>query len=86
LSIVREALRGTARVFAAGLAVGIAAVAIAARAVDHLVAGLLIGPRATDAILVGATIAAMLVMAVFVAILPALRAARVDPLTALRSE
>ena len=86
LSIVREALRGTARVFAGGLVAGIAAVAIAARAVDHLVAGLLIGLRATDAVVVGATIAAMLVMAAFAAILPALRAARVDPLTALRSE
>jgi ABC-type lipoprotein release transport system permease subunit len=46
----------------------------------------LIGLRATDVMVVGATIVAMLLMAALAAILPALRAVRVDPLTAIRSE
>ena len=85
-NVIREALRGTAHVFAAGLSAGVAAVAIAARAVDHLVADLLIGLRATDLMVVGASTIAMLIVAALAAILPTLRAARVDPLTAIRSE
>jgi len=86
LNVVREALRGTPLVLAAGLVAGIAAVAIASRAVDHLVADLLIGLRATDLLVVGASTVAMLMVAALAAILPAVRAARVDPLTAIRSE
>jgi putative ABC transport system permease protein len=85
-NVVREALRGTGLVFAAGLATGIATVAIASRAIDHLVAGLLIGLRTTDWAVVGVAAMAMLVAAALASILPALRAARVDPLTAIRSE
>jgi putative ABC transport system permease protein len=85
-NVVREALRGTAIVFAGGLAAGLVAVAIVSRAVDHLIAGLLIGLRATDWMVVGASTIAMLMVAALAAILPALRAARVDPLTAIRSE
>ena len=85
-NVVGEALRGTALVFAGGLALGIAVVAIVSRAVDHLIAGLLIGLRATDWMVVGASTIAMLMVAALAAILPALRAARVDPLNAIRSE
>jgi hypothetical protein len=85
-NVVREALRGTAIVVAGGLAAGLVAVAIVSRAVDHLIAGLLIGLRATDWMVVGASTIAMLMVAALAAILPALRAARVDPLTAIRSE
>ena len=56
------------------------------RAVDHLVADLLIGLKAADWMVVGASTIAMLTVAALAAILPALRAARVDPLTAIRSE
>jgi ABC-type antimicrobial peptide transport system permease subunit len=85
-SVVREALRGTALVFAGGLAAGVAAVAMASRAIDHLIAGLLIGLRATDWMVLGASMVAMLMVAALATILPALRAARADPLTAIRSE
>ena len=85
-AVVREALRGTALVFAAGLAVGVGATMVAARQLDHLVSGLLIGLRATDWIIVAAAATAMLAVAVVSAILPALRAARVDPLIAMRAE
>jgi ABC-type antimicrobial peptide transport system permease subunit len=46
----------------------------------------LIGLKATDWMVVGASTIAMLMVAALAAILPALRAARVDPLTAIRSE
>jgi ABC-type antimicrobial peptide transport system permease subunit len=51
-----------------------------------LVAGLLIGLKTTDWAVVGVAAIAMLVAAALASILPALRAARVDPLTAIRSE
>ena len=84
--LVGEALRGTTLVFAAGLAAGGAAVAIVARAIDHLVAGLLMGLRSTDVMAASASVMALLIVAVLAAILPAVRAARVDPLTAIRTE
>ena len=85
-TVIREALRGTTSVFAGGLAAGIAAVSVASRAVEHVVADLLVGLEATDLVVVGAATGAMLMVAALAAILPALRAAHVDPLTAIRSE
>jgi putative ABC transport system permease protein len=85
-TVIREALRGTTFVFAGGLAAGIAAVSVASRAVEHVVADLLVGLEATDWVVVGAATGAMLIVAALAAILPALRAAHVDPLTAIRSE
>jgi ABC-type antimicrobial peptide transport system permease subunit len=84
--MVREALRGTSLVFAAGLAAGVAATFVLARQLDHIVSGMLIGLRATDWLVVAAAATAMLAVATLAAILPALQAARVDPLIALRAE
>ena len=83
-SVVREALRGTVIVFAAGLAAGVVATAIAVRQLDRVIAGLLIGLRPSDWLVVAVATAAMIVTALAAAILPALRAARVDPLIAMR--
>ncbi len=85
-SVVREALRGTAAVCAGGLAAGIVATTIAARQLHHLVAGLVIGLQPSDWMMVAAATSAMLVVAVLAAILPAVRAARVDPLIAMRAD
>ena len=83
---MREALRGTALVFVAGLAAGVTATTIAARQLDYVVSGLLIGLRATDWAVLAVAAIAMLTVATLAAILPALRASRVDPLVAMRAE
>ena len=82
------AKRSAARpsVFAGGLAAGIGATMIATRQLDHLIAGLLIGLRPSDWMMVAAATTALLVVATLAAILPALRAARVDPLIAMRAD
>ena len=83
--VVREALRGTAIVFAGGLAAGVVATIVAARQLDHVIAGLLIGLRPSDWLTMAAAAAAMIVVAVLAAILPALQAARTDPLITMRA-
>ena len=82
--VVREALRGTAIMFAGGLAAGVVSTVLAARQLDHLIAGLLIGLRSSDWMMVAAAAAAMIVVAILAAILPALRASRADPLITMR--
>jgi predicted lysophospholipase L1 biosynthesis ABC-type transport system permease subunit len=82
--VVREALRGTAIVFGAGLAAGVAIVIVASRVLDHAVSQLLIGLRPGDWAVVAAAVGAMLIAAIAASVLPALRAARVDPLLAIR--
>jgi predicted permease len=84
-SVVRDALQGTAIVFAGGLAAGVFATVVVARQLDHAIAGLLIGLRPSDWMMVTAAAAAMIVVATAAAILPALRAARSDPLIAMRA-
>lgn len=84
-SVVREALGGTAIVFAGGLTAGVVLTIFAARQLDHVIAGLLIGLRPSDWMMVGAAIGAMLLVAILAAILPALRASRADPLVTMRA-
>jgi len=66
--------------------VGIAAGLFAARTLTTLVESLLFGLRADDAATLAATAAIMTAVALLAAAVPARRAARVDPLTALRHE
>ena len=68
------------------LAIGIAAGLPAAWAGSRFIESMLFGVHATDAAAIGGAIAALLAVAHLAAYLPARRAARVDPLTALRSE
>jgi predicted permease len=83
-AVVREALRRTAIVFAGGLAAGVLVTLVAARQLDHVIAGLLIGLRSSDWLMVTSATVAMIVMAILVAIVPAVRAARADPLITMR--
>ena len=84
--VVRDALGGTAVVFCAGLAAGLAAAVAAARALDSALSALLIGLRAGDWMVVAAAACGLLVVALMAGIVPALRAARLDPLVAIRGE
>jgi predicted permease len=80
--IVRMVLRQGLRLAVAGAAVGLFAAAIVAR----LMTGLLYGVRTTDPVTF-ATVAILLIgVAMLACYLPARRAIRVDPMTALRCE
>jgi len=68
------------------VAIGLAAGIAGALALSRLVAGLLFGVRATDPLAFTAAAAALLAVAALASWLPARRAARTDPMTALRSE
>jgi len=80
--ILRLVLGGGARLTAAGLAAGLAGAAFAGR----LVASQLYGVSATDPATLAATAALLMSVALLASWLPARRAARVDPVVALRSE
>jgi len=66
----------------AGLVVGV----LAAAAVTRLAAGLLVNVSATDPVIFGVAAAFLAAVALAASYLPALRAARIDPNRALRSE
>jgi predicted permease len=84
-NVVRDALRGTAIAFAGGLAAGVAGTVVVARQLDHVIAGLVIGLRPSDWMVLGAALGALIAVATLAAILPALRAARADPLITMRA-
>jgi putative ABC transport system permease protein len=73
---------GGVRLVALGLAAGVVASAAASR----LLTGLLFGVRGTDPATYGAIAAVMLLTGLAAGAIPALRACRVDPAAALRSE
>jgi ABC-type antimicrobial peptide transport system permease subunit len=76
--VIREAL-------ALALVGGVAGIGLAL-AGGRLVAGFLYGLRPTDPVAIGAAAALMLLTATVTGYLPARRAARVDPIEALRAE
>jgi predicted permease len=80
--IVREALL----LVAIGIAVGAPAAFLLARFASSQIDGLLFGLKATDPFVVGFAILTLTAVATFAAYLPARRAARVDPMIALRAE
>jgi predicted permease len=71
---------------AVGLAVGIPAALVAGRVVGSSLSGLLFGLTATDPLTMAGAIAVLTIAAGAATYLPAYRAARVDPMIALRSE
>ena len=80
--IIRGVLRTTFTVAAAGIAVGIVASLGASRLLDSLLFG--VSPR--DAMIFASSIGVLIVTAIAANVLPARRAARVDPMISLRAE
>jgi len=69
-----------------GVAVGVPAAFVAGRLAGSQIAGLLFGLTATDPLTMAGAVAVLIAAAAAAAYLPAARAARVDPMLALRSE
>jgi predicted permease len=69
-----------------GVAVGVAAALALSRIASSQIAGLLFGLTPGDPVVLSAATALLMAVAVLAAFLPALRAARVDPIVALRNE
>jgi putative ABC transport system permease protein len=84
--VIRESLRDTAVVFGIGLVLGGAAAFAATRLAASLIAGLLYGLSATDWRNIATAAVLMIAIAIVACMIPALRAARVDPLKAIRYE
>ena len=76
--IIRQGLTTTV----AGIAIGVGAALALSRAIE----GLLFGITATDPVTFAAVVGALLTVALLACYLPGLRATRLDPTTALRSE
>lgn len=72
----------TARLALAGIALGL----LGALALSRLLASLLFGVSGSDALTLVAASAVLALAALLASLLPALRAARVDPVVCLRSE
>src|SRR6185437_6648331 len=81
-AVLREALL----LVALGLAFGLPLAFAAARLLQHALTGVLIGVSAFDPASVALAALLLLAVPIAAALIPALRAARVDPLAALRSE
>ena len=81
-TILTDVVMRAARHLAIGLAIGLPAGFLAARGVESI----LFGVKATDATIYVTVVAMTLVVGLLAAIVPARRAARVDPLMSLRSE
>jgi predicted permease len=79
--VQRQVIRHTVLLAAAGIALGVAG----ALALARLTASLLYGLEPTDPLTFVGTVAALLLVAFSAGYLPALRASRVDPMTALRT-
>jgi ABC-type antimicrobial peptide transport system permease subunit len=78
--VIRMVLREALMLMAAGLAIGLPAALLASR----LTVARLVGVSATDPATLGGALLVMLIAGVCAAIVPAVRASRVDPVRALR--
>jgi macrolide transport system ATP-binding/permease protein len=86
LDVARMVLRETILLAAAGLALGIAVSSAAARLATGLISELLYGLKPDDATSMVLAVATLVVVAAFAGLLPARRASRIDPMTAIRYE
>jgi predicted permease len=81
-NVMWHVLRQSLGMIFAGVVVGLATAAAAARLLQRLVAGV----RATEPLTFGIMISILVAAALFASFLPARRASRVDPISALRQE
>jgi ABC-type antimicrobial peptide transport system permease subunit len=80
--VMRLVLRQSLGMIFAGVAVGIAAALAAGRLLERLVEGM----RPSEPATFGVMVAVLVVAALFASFVPARRASRVDPMSALRQE
>ena len=85
-SVVRMVMREALILVLIGLAIGVPGAYIVGRLASSQVSGLLFGLSATDPATLTASALALTIVAAVAAYLPAMRAARVDPIVALRTE
>ena len=85
-SVIRESLRETMWVFAAGLVAGTLAAIAAVRFTASIMSDLLFGLTATDTLNIAGAVTVMIVVALAACIIPARHATKVDPLVAIRCE
>jgi putative ABC transport system permease protein len=79
---MRMVLRQSLGMIFAGVGVGLAAALVAARLLERLVEGV----RSTDPLTFATMISVLVLAALFASFLPARRASRVDPMSALRQD
>jgi ABC-type antimicrobial peptide transport system permease subunit len=79
---MRLVLRQSLGMIFAGVGVGLAAAFVAARLLERLVEGV----RSTDPLTFATMISVLVLAALFASFLPARRASRVDPMSALRQD
>jgi predicted permease len=84
--VLRMLLRETMLLVGAGLAIGLAAALATTKLIESLLSNLLFGLTATDPPTIALAMLLLLAVAALAGWLPARRAARVDPLVALRHE
>ncbi len=85
-AVLRMVLRDALGLVAFGLTIGIPAALIGGRLASHQVSSLLFGVTAGDPVTLAGAAAVLLMVAAAAAYLPAARAARIDPIQALRAE
>jgi predicted permease len=85
-TVLRMIMRDALRLVLVGLAIGIPAALLAGRLASHEMSSLLFGVAPGDPITLAGAAAVLLAVAAAAAYLPAARAARIDPIEALRAE
>ena len=84
--VIRESIGGTVWLVGVGLMIGAAAATALANVLGAQISGLLFGLTPTDWTSVLAAGLLMMIVAVIACVVPAVRATRIDPLKAIRSE
>jgi putative ABC transport system permease protein len=79
-SILRLVIKQGLRVVGVGLVIGLAG----ALALSHAITGILYGVSANDLVSIGLSLVILSFVALIACLLPAFRATRIDPITALR--